>query len=75
MHLITENGCGTTTFDVKKRWSLRKGSLFRQIQCAWILMAEEIFTDWKTVFLDRVVFPEGVVPARFHYIILKSIQN
>ncbi len=26
----------------------------------------ELFTNWKMVFPDRVVIPEGVVPDRFH---------
>ncbi len=33
---------------------------------AWNLIVDRDSTNWKMIFPDGVVFPEGVVPDRFH---------
>ena len=57
-----------TTLNVKRKWSFQTGGLSRLVQFARNPMVNRIFTNWKMVFPDSVVVPEGVVPDRFHCI-------
>ncbi len=65
---IQVNLSGTTTLDVKKRWSFQTGGYFREVRFAWNPMVGRHFQKLENGLSRQGGLSRGVVPDSFHCI-------